>query len=108
MIFASQLSGISAPCLAMDQSVFHAEILYSGRVQGVGFRYYALQTAREFEVSGYVSNLNDGRVRLEAEGDQEEVLGFKHEIEDQLESFIRKVEHCAQVRAPRYSGFTIR
>ena len=92
----------------MDHAVFHAEIYYTGRVQGVGFRYYALQTAKEFEVSGYVSNLHDGRVRLEAEGDQSEVLGFKNEIEDQLEVFIRKVEHQAQVRSPQYSGFTIR
>ncbi len=39
-----------------------------GRVQGVGFRYYAQKKAMEFGVSGYVKNLPDGSVYIEAEG----------------------------------------
>ena len=46
--------------------VHHAAVFYSGRVQGVGFRYAALQAAREFEVAGWVQNLGDGRVQLDA------------------------------------------
>ena len=58
--------------------VHHATVYFTGRVQGVGFRYQALQVAREFEVSGVVQNLPDGRVQLEAEGAAEEVRAFIH------------------------------
>lgn len=44
-------------------------ILYSGRVQGVGFRLTARRLARGFAVAGYVRNLSDGRVELVAEGE---------------------------------------
>ncbi len=41
-----------------------------GRVQGVGFRYFCLQTAQEFGLRGWVRNLPDGSVEMEAEGDE--------------------------------------
>ena len=43
-------------------------ILYSGSVQGVGFRYTVKTVATGFEVSGTVRNLSDGRVELVAQG----------------------------------------
>jgi acylphosphatase len=43
--------------------------LVSGRVQGVGFRYFTLDAARREGLHGYVANLPDGRVEAEAEGD---------------------------------------
>ncbi len=44
-------------------------ILISGRVQGVFFRVYTQRYARELNgVSGFVRNLNDGRVEIVAEG----------------------------------------
>ncbi len=45
-----------------------AQLRITGRVQGVGFRYYAVQKAREFNISGYVMNMHDGSVFIEAEG----------------------------------------
>lgn len=41
---------------------------FSGRVQGVGFRYQATRLARGLGLTGYVKNLWDGRVELEAQG----------------------------------------
>ena len=55
---------------------FHTLVHFSGHVQGVGFRYSTLQVAKEFEVAGYVSNLADGRVRVEVEGEESEVKAF--------------------------------
>lgn len=44
--------------------------LVSGRVQGVGFRYFVRQSAAALDLSGWVRNLFDGRVELAAEGEQ--------------------------------------
>ncbi len=48
------------------------QVFYSGRVQGVGFRYSVRKVANEFEVTGSVRNLADGRVELVAEGNTDE------------------------------------
>ena len=45
-------------------------VVIRGRVQGVGFRYFAAREARRLEVSGVVRNLVDGAVEVEAEGDR--------------------------------------
>lgn len=47
-----------------------------GRVQGVGFRYNTLQKAREFNINGFVNNLRDGSVEIEAEGEEEDIDEF--------------------------------
>ncbi len=49
---------------------------YEGRVQGVGFRYTVKNLAREYDVSGTVENLPDGRVELIASGESDEVDAF--------------------------------
>ena len=56
------------------------EVHYEGNVQGVGFRYTVKNLAREFEVSGTVANLPDGRVELVASGDSDEVDAFLEAI----------------------------
>ncbi|HKJ67220.1 MAG TPA: acylphosphatase [bacterium] len=45
-------------------------IIVIGLVQGVGFRYFTFKRARELGVTGYVKNLPDGTVEIEAEGDR--------------------------------------
>ena len=47
--------------------------LVSGRVQGVGFRYFVRQAAGSAKLSGWVRNLADGRVEFAAEGVQAEL-----------------------------------
>lgn len=51
-------------------------VYYEGRVQGVGFRYTVKTLAREYDVSGTIANLPDGRVELLASGDAGEVDAF--------------------------------
>lgn len=57
-------------------------VLYSGTVQGVGFRYTVRQLAESFEVCGTVRNLLDGRVELVAEGERPELEAFLTAIRD--------------------------
>lgn len=51
-------------------------VLYTGRVQGVGFRYTTANLAERFAVAGYVQNLRDGRVRLDVQGTADQVNGL--------------------------------
>lgn len=58
------------------------QVLYSGRVQGVGFRYQVMQLAVGYEVVGTVRNLPDGRVELVAEGLVAELKDFRQAVRD--------------------------
>ncbi len=58
------------------------QVIYSGRVQGVGFRYTTKQIASGFEITGSVRNLPDGRVELQAmSADADELDAFLDDIQ---------------------------
>ena len=88
--------------------VHHESVFFSGHVQGVGFRYTVMQVAREFEVAGYVSNLTDGRVHLEAEGTAADVAAFVEAVQEKMHGYIRKVERNGRLRTAEYRGFSIK
>jgi len=48
----------------------HYKIVVRGRVQGVGFRYNTIQTAKRYNINGSVTNRMDGSVLIEAEGEE--------------------------------------
>lgn len=52
------------------------QIKVLGRVQGVGFRYYTNKRATEFDIKGYVKNMTDGSVYIEAEGEDSVIKTF--------------------------------
>lgn len=58
-------------------AVKHISIIVSGRVQGVFFRVTTKKKADELGVKGFVKNLPDGRVYIEAEGDQTRLHDFE-------------------------------
>jgi acylphosphatase len=88
--------------------VHHETVYFTGHVQGVGFRYSTLQVAKEFDVSGFVANLPDGRVHLEAEGTAAEVEAFITVLNERMHGHVRKMERKAEKRPPQFSGFLIR
>ncbi len=59
-------------------------VFYSGRVQGVGFRFTAKSIARGFDVVGFVKNLPDGRVELFVQGEADELQAFLQEIRESV------------------------
>ena len=84
-------------------------IYYSGRVQGVGFRYSVKQIAAGFDVVGGVRNLPDGRVELEASGDGAEVAAFLEAIShSHLATYIRQAEQTGIEPGANAVGFEIR
>ncbi|MEM4472949.1 MAG: acylphosphatase [Archaeoglobaceae archaeon] len=52
------------------------EVLVSGVVQGVGFRYFTARIAKELGIKGFVKNLPDGRVYIYAVGDEKSLEKF--------------------------------
>ena len=83
-------------------------IFYSGRVQGVGFRYTAKATAHGFEVTGLVRNLTDGRVELVAEGERTELEEFQKAIQDsEIGRFVRQEEASWSHAKNEFRGFEI-
>ena len=77
-------------------------IYFSGRVQGVGFRYITSRTAGGFDITGYVRNLVDGRVECVAEGDTKEIDLFLRDLADQMGGYIH---NTTQSKAPAAGGF---
>lgn len=51
-------------------------ILIGGRVQSVGFRYFTRLKAKEFNIYGWVKNRIDGKVEVEASGEEEDLNLF--------------------------------
>jgi len=80
---------------------------FSGHVQGVGFRYEVVSIAKGFDLTGYVKNLNDGRVELLAEGNETEVLSFLEVIESELDTYIQSSLKETGYRVRQYSKFSI-
>jgi acylphosphatase len=63
---------------------------YSGRVQGVGFRFTAQHVAEGFAVAGFVRNLPDGTVEVLAEGPAEQVSGFLSALNQRMAEYIEE------------------
>ena len=70
------------------------QVYYSGRVQGVGFRFTVHEIAKRYAVVGWVQNLPDGRVHLVVKGNSNEVDLFLTQVreESRLTDFIKDNE----------------
>ena len=81
----------------------------SGRVQGVGFRFYAERMANREGIHGWVRNLPDGRVEAAAEGEADAVERFEIKLRQGPSSArVDDVEVEDTVPQGRDGGFTVR
>lgn len=83
-------------------------VLFTGRVQGVGFRHTVKSLAAGFEATGMARNLADGRVEFAAEGEPAELDAFLAAIrESEVGRFVRHEEISWTEAAGLYHGFEI-
>jgi acylphosphatase len=67
-------------------------VYYSGRVQGVGFRFTAEDIARDLGVTGWVKNLRDGRVEVVAEAEEDALKDFLERVSKYFARYIQDVD----------------
>jgi len=82
--------------------------IVTGRVQGVGFRYFAIRAAREAGVSGTVRNLGDGSVEAIAEGSAPAMGQFREALErGPSYSHVTEVVEIEMAVTGTYAGFDV-
>ena len=85
------------------------QVFYEGHVQGVGFRWSVKRIAQGFDITGWVRNLPDGRVEMQAGGEPEEVTAFLEAIgQSELRALIKNQSETTLVAQPSARGFQIR
>jgi acylphosphatase len=82
-------------------------VFYSGRVQGVGFRYTGRRIAQSHAVTGFVRNLADGRVELVAEGAPADLNRLLDEIAAAMDGYIDDADIQKGPATGKYSSFDV-
>jgi acylphosphatase len=80
---------------------------FSGRVQGVGFRYTAMNIAQEYAVQGCVRNTSDGGVELVIEGAASETEAMVEELKQRMEAYIDHADVTRSAATGEYKRFAI-
>jgi len=90
-------------------SVRSVYLVVSGHVQGVGFRYFALHKALEFQIAGWVCNAPDGKVEIEAEGKDRDIETFIDWMKIGPSRAMIRSFSVSEISPPRnFTDFTIR
>jgi len=85
------------------------DAVVSGRVQGVGFRYFVVERARRLRVAGWVANQSDGSVRCVAEGDEAVLLQLLRALWDGPQAaHVDAVSEAWSVATGEFGGFEVR
>ncbi len=85
-----------------------AHLFYSGRVQGVGFRYTAERLALDLNLLGWVKNLPDGRVEIVCEGDKVKIEELLSQIRgSSLGPYIKNVDCRWETPTEEFRDFTV-
>ena len=93
----------------MESTLYSLHLVVSGRVQMVGFRYYTVSRARRYGLSGWVKNLPDGKVEIEAEGTRPSLMMFFDDIRIGPSSadVSHVLDHWSEIDRKNHSEFTV-
>jgi acylphosphatase len=108
MKYGNIISGRSKEIRKMTKQV-RARILIEGRLQAMNFRYHTQQQARKLGLTGFVRTLSDGRIEIEAQGNEdnvEQLLGWCQE--EPQSSQIKSILYRYDEPYERYSDFNVR
>ncbi len=83
------------------------KVIYSGRVQGVGFRYTAERLASGLQVRGYVRNLPTGQVELMIEGEPDQIEQLLERVAARMMGNVTSTD-IREETPQGFRGFTIR
>lgn len=82
-------------------------VLYSGTVQGVGFRWRVTQAAAPLRVTGFVRNLPDGRVELVAEAERAEAERLLDDVRQRMGDLVEHEEIAWSAATGEFRAFGV-
>jgi acylphosphatase len=82
-------------------------IIFTGQVQGVGFRFTAQRIANRYQLTGFVRNLYDGTVEMLAQGFEQEIKDCINDIKSSFAGYIRETIINEIPADPKYKDFRI-
>lgn len=82
-------------------------VYYSGRVQGVGFRFTVEDIAKNLGVCGWVKNLHNGQVEIVAEAQEKALNEFLEKIQNYFSSYIQDTQVNWLVATESFKNFDI-
>ncbi len=92
----------------MAKELTTAHIIITGTVQGVGFRYYTRRLASSLGLTGFVKNLANGEVEIEAEGDKQNVQKLTRDLQTKdMSEYISELKLEWAPYQNKYQDFTI-
>jgi acylphosphatase len=83
-------------------------ITFTGRVQGMGFRYTAQSMAQRYRVTGWVRNDADGSVGCVVEGQQDELDRFVGDLQRAMDGYIAETRIQTAPATGEFQGFNVR
>lgn len=89
-------------------SVIAKKIVFRGTVQGVGFRFTAMDVAGRYGIDGYVCNMPDGTVEMFAQGSQADIFNCAQDIMSEFKGYISDVKMTDEQVDSSIQGFRIR
>ncbi len=91
-----------------EREIVTRKYFFSGQVQGVGFRWTTRRIAAKYSVSGYVSNLIDGRVELVAQGEESVISEFIDAVIRHFEQNLESTDFAEFEPEEEFADFAIR
>ena len=82
-------------------------VVFTGRVQGVGFRHATKMQSRSYDVRGFVRNLTDGTVELIIEGERAELARCIKSIEQRMASVIKEATTTVEAASGEFAEFNV-